>query len=319
MHRQQRAWMLTLGLTGALVVGCAGGAAVTTAPSEVAATAASVAPSPSTEAEATTRAPVAVTPVAVTPVATPEPTPCTAAETWDLLWVSDSTGSGGVPQAYADRIAAERGVCVRVVDAWTADLQARLVLDRLSGDQGGVLHSTMNGDVNLPEAVQDAEVIVISGNAAGSPTKGYDAPGCPLFFDPLRCPAAPDCTQPAMAQYEADLGAIFDKVFELRGGRPVVLRTHDWYTPPRAVSAWGTCKILDPCEACDAEVSAAVHRVAGPRGIPVAPYFETFGGDPANPMPRDLTWDAVHPSAKGATALAGLMAGLGYDPVKPAK
>jgi hypothetical protein len=42
---------------------------------------------------------------------------------WDLLWVSDSAGSGGVPEAYARRIEADLGVAVRVHDAWESSLR----------------------------------------------------------------------------------------------------------------------------------------------------------------------------------------------------
>jgi hypothetical protein len=83
---------------------------------------------------------------------------------WDLLWVSDSTGSGGVPEAYARRIEADLRVAVRVHDAWTSSLAAKTVLTILRGANGGVLFSAGSGKANLPELVREAEAIVVSGN-----------------------------------------------------------------------------------------------------------------------------------------------------------
>ncbi len=87
--------------------------------------------------ESTQPSPAATTTTQPSPSIEPSP----AGEVWDLLWVSDSTGSGGVPEAYAKRIEAAEGVTVRVRDGWTGNLQASSVLNTLRGTNGGVLSS----------------------------------------------------------------------------------------------------------------------------------------------------------------------------------
>ena len=46
-------------------------------------------------------------------------------EVWDLVYISDSLGSGGVPAAYAALIERDLGVTVEVHDMWTGGLTAR--------------------------------------------------------------------------------------------------------------------------------------------------------------------------------------------------
>ncbi|MDQ1324053.1 MAG: hypothetical protein QG587_1389 [Chloroflexota bacterium] len=288
----------------ALFVGACGGAGGTSAPP-------SVASAPSAE---TTQTPPAAT-VSTQPAPSVEPSP--AGETWDLLWVSDSTGSGGVPEAYAKRIEAAEGVTVRVRDGWTGSLQASSVLNALRGTNGGMLSSMGSGDFNLPDAVRDAEVIVISGGPGALPTLA----ACPPRLDPAAsCGTAPSCGPELWAPLEADLGAIFDEVFRLREGRPVILRTHDWYLPWGPHDAWEACNILESCVECaQRQFSAAIHRVASAHDVPVASYMAAFNGpnqDEALPSPW-IKDDGVHPTAEGAEHLADVVAALGFEPVTP--
>ena len=261
--------------------------------------------------------PMPVSPRPAAPSAVPSAT--AAAETWDLLWVTDSTGSNGVPAAYARRIEEDLGVSVRVHDGWTGNLSAAAVLHRLRGGEGGVLVSFGSGELNLPELVREAEVIVISGNHLGSVAPGQELEGCPSAPGQA-CPEAPSCESEAWAQYEADLIAIFDEVFRLREGRPVVLRTHDVYLPYGPALAWESCGQVDVCLACQRAASDAVHRAAAAKGVPVASYFHAFNGPNGDrPMPSTLISDGRHPSAAGAEALAAVVADLGYAVVTPTR
>ncbi len=256
----------------------------------------------------------------VTAVPSPSHAASPAAEAWDLLWVSDSSGSGGVPQAYADRLGSDLGVTVEVHPAWTGSLTAGTVLRTLRGANDGVLLSSGSGPVDLPELVRDADVIVVSGNPADSPTTGHPQGGsCAISYDPEpACESPTACGPDTWQQYEQDLVAIFDEIFRIRDGRPVVLRTHDWYLPWGPVATWRACDQVKVCAACFDEFSAAIHRAAASRGVPVAGYLHAFSGpDGDRPLPSDWTRDDVHPTAAGAEELAGVMADLGYDPVAP--
>ncbi len=305
-------------LVGVLVAACAGGgASPTAAPS-------TTAPPPSATPAATAAPSAPAPPPSVSPPVTaapsPSPAPSASDEAWDLLWVSPSTGSGGVPEAYARRIEADLGVSVRVHDAWTMNLSARTVLKTLRGMNDGILMSSGSGEVNLPELVRDAEVIVVQGSPTDSPTASHPWDyHCPDYVGPNPvCGSNTSCGPETWVQYEADLVAIFDEIFRIRGGRPVILRTADIYLPWGAAAGWQACDQVRICAACFGEFSDAIHRAAAARGVPVAGYYAAFSGPNGDqPLPSDWTRDELHPSEMGAVALAGVMADLGYEPVAP--
>ena len=284
-----------------LIAGCAGpGGSPSTAP---------VTATNSAGAPATTTAPPSLSPVA-SPVG----------DDWDLVWISDSTGSGGVPEAYARRIEADLGVRVRVHDAWTPLLSARNVLEKLRGKDGGILGSAGSGRVDLPALLREAEVVVVHGNAEQSPTTGHpwDWNCSPYFEESPACGTNTACGPETWEQYEADLRAIFDEIFRIREGRPVVLRTHDAYLPWGPVATWQACDQLQICAACWGAWSDAIHRAAAARGVPVAGYYAAFSGTNGDqPLPSAWTIDDVHPSKAGAGELADVMADLGYETVAP--
>lgn len=299
-----RGRMGVLLLVGAIAAACAGTSPATPAPPVVAPT-----PAPATSTSTANATPDA-----------PTPPPSPTVEPWDLVWISDSSGSGGVPEAYAARIRADLGVPVRVHDAWTGGLTASTVLYILRGNMNGVLPSWGSGMVNLPDLVRAAEVIVVSGNPADSrDTSKPDTWNCAIDFEPEPdCKPTTDCGPDYFAPYVADLEAIFDEIFTIRGGRPVILRTHDWYLPWGPARTWDTCNQTAVCVGCWHEYSDAIHRAAASRGVPVAGYYEAFSGpEGVEPLPSDWIVDDVHPSKTGADAFADVVADLGYDEVSP--
>lgn len=286
-----------------LIAGCAGGDA---SPS-----AASAAAAPPTAAPAVTVAPSATESPAESSAASP------AAEAWDLVWISDSSGSGGIPEAYGQRIEADLGIPVVVHDAWTGGLTARNLLEKLRGKDDGMLGSFGSGPVNLPELVRDAEVIVVSGNPEGSGLA--DTWNCAIYFEEEpACKQTTDCGPAFFEPYVADIEAIFDEIFKIRDGRPVILRTNDWYLPWGPAQTWATCNQTTVCAGCWREYSDAIHRAAAAHGVPVAGYYAAFSGPNGDqPLPSDWIVDDVHPSKTALDAFVGVIADLGYDPVAP--
>ena len=134
------------------------------------------------------------------------------------------------------------------------------------------------------------------------------------------CGATPSCGADAYAPSESDLVAIFDEVFRIREGRPVILRTHDKYLPWGPRVTWQACQIVEPCVQCmQRQLSAAIHRAAAARGVPVAGYMAAFNG-PNQDEPLPSPWiknDGLHPTAEGAEHLADVVAALGFEPVTP--
>jgi lysophospholipase L1-like esterase len=253
-------------------------------------------------------------------VATAAPALSPPAKPMNVVWISDSSGSGGVPEAYGRRIEADLGVTVQVQSAWTGGLSIKRILDVLQGAEDGVIQTVGSGKVNLSDLVRDADVIVVSGNPLRSDTPGHpQGQGCPEYFDP-NPPDDPvtESGPETWQQYEANIVAVIDEIFKFREGRPVILRTHDWYLPWGPLATWTSLDRVDACVAAWHEFSAAIHRAAAQRNVPVAGYYAAFSGPNGDqPLPSAWTSDDVHPSAAGAEALAGVMADLGYDLVAP--
>ena len=264
---------------------------------------------------------ITVAPTTTAPSATTLPVTTTAPpEVWDLVVISDSLLSGGVAAEYAARIEQDLGVTVRVHDLWTPDLTARDVLDKLRGKDDGFLTSSGSGRHNLLELIPEAEVIVVIGNPDESGTaenpSDWDC-SVGLQADPACEEVKGVCGPETWVQYEADLGAIFEEVFALRGGEPVVLRTTDWYLPRVPLENWRACGCEEVCKGCWSEFSAAIHRAAAVHRVPVAGLLEAFSGpDLARDMPREYMSN-LGPSAEGAAAIADVLAALGYEAVAP--
>ena len=295
-------------VVGLLVAGCGGGAVEeTTVPTTLA----------PTSTTATTTGGATTTSAATTTA----PTTTVPAEAWDLVYISDSLGSGGVPAAYAALIERDLGVTVVVHDMWTGGLTAKNILDKLRGKDDGFLTSSGSGRHNLLELISEAEVIVVAGNHEGSETA--DQPwdwNCANEYEaaPVCGETTEVCGPETWAQYEADLGAIFDEIFALRDGEPVILRTLDWWIPWGPLETWRACDREQPCKRCWVQFSDAIHRAAAAHEVPVAGLMVAFSGaDLSLDMPREYCRDDVHPSAEGAAAIAGVLADLGYETVTP--
>jgi hypothetical protein len=245
------------------------------------------------------------------------PAPSAPGEVWDLLWISDSTGSGGAPWLYADRIREDVGVEVDVTDGWMLNLGAGIILDTLRGRNDGLPYVSA-GTIDLAAAVREAEVIVVSGNPETVLPAGHV--GCPAAYDPAPvCSPPPDaCDAETWAGYEAMLEATFDEIFKIREGRPVILRTHDYYLSWGPVAVAEACDCVEVCLECSRQMSAAIHRAGASRGVPVADFLTTFSGPNGDKvLPKDWMPDGVHPTAEASAELAKVVASLGYDPVVP--
>ena len=238
-------------------------------------------------------------------------------EVWDLVYVSDSTG-WGVANKYAARIQNDLGVQVEVHDLWAGGLPLLNVLEALRGER--ILRTWFSGAVDLVPFIEEAEVIVVAGNPTRSETADYPFDmNCALGLEtnPV-CRESTACGPETWTQYETDLAAVFDEIFAIRSGEPVILRTKDMYLPWGPLQTWRECGHEQVCKTCFSNMSDAIHRVADRYGIPVAGQMRAFSGPNLDQdMPRDYIKDDVHPSDEGAMALASVLADLGYEPVVP--
>jgi hypothetical protein len=235
----------------------------------------------------------------------------TAREPMDLVWISDSVG-WGVAGFYAEHIREDLGVAVRAQDRWEGDLTAATVLQRL--------RTPKHRWIRL---IRNAEVIFVSGNSYGLyQGKGGNcvSTGCkrPITYGPR-----------AHRQYIAVLKAIYRRIFEIRNGRPVIMRTNNWYAPaisqpPNSLFyepvSWKSCGIVDLCTKCFERLSWAISRAAGPYHVRVADVYTAFNGPDhrEDPVAKGyIQEDGIHVSDAGRAVFAQTLADLGYEPARP--
>lgn len=258
------------------------------------------------------------TPTQVPPTAAPTPTNSSdGSEVWDLVYISDSSGMG-VADKYAAHIEQDMGVHIEVHDLWGGGNSAQYILGALRGER--YLTTFIHMGVDLVPFIEEAEVIVVYGNPLESETAEHPWDwNCAIGYDDdPECLASTSCGEETFAQYEADLAAIYEEIFAIRGGEPVILRTADWYLPWGPLETWRTCGHEQMCKQCQLNWLEAIHRVADEYGVPVAGLMEAFSGPNLDrEMPREFIRDDVHPSDEGAAAIADVLADLGYEPVAP--
>jgi len=232
--------------------------------------------------------------------------------TWDLLWVTDSSG-WGVAEIYGQYIAKDNDVEVNVFDSWVGVLSVGRILQGLNEQ------NTTNLDLNkLRERIAESEVIVIYGNPEDS-----SDPSNPLDFncgtDFIGKCYVNNCSMDAFSKYISDLKEIYAIIFEIRQGKPTIIRAIDAYNP-RLVSACKPDGVLDVCVECWETYNEAIHQAADEMGIPVANVFDAWNGMDhlEDPVEKGYTReDKIHPSEKGATVIAQLLRDLGYEPIIP--
>lgn len=226
----------------------------------------------------------------------------------DLVWISDSVGLYTAPH-YAFRIRRDLGVRVRVHDEWQMSLSADLVLARL--------RKPSHPWVRL---IRNAEVIFVSGNPAG-----LVSDECVMRLEP------PIDTRPQVwTKYVATLKAIYKRIFAIRKGRPVILRTNNWYVPviyhaPPAWSgfppvSWQQAGVLEPCTKRWEQFSAAIARAAGAYSVPVADLYGAFNGKShlEDPVAKGyIQGDVTHINNRGRKVFVRTLAALGYKRVAP--
>jgi hypothetical protein len=237
-----------------------------------------------------------------------------AGKPYDLVWISDSTG-WGVAGVYAGRIRQDLHVKVRVHDRWEGGLPAMEILKRL--------RTPRIDFTGLIPLVRDAEVIVVGGSPAGlEVVKGGD---CVTSNKP---PA--EVGQQAWPKYIAGLKAIYKRIFEIRKGAPVILRTYTYYVPVIAhapaelpgVTSWDEAGITDICTKKFEWHAWAIRQAAAAYRVPVADVYTAFNGKTHREDPVAKGYikpDNEHPNARGAALIAKTLAAPGYKPVTPPK
>ena len=222
-------------------------------------------------------------------------------EPWDLVWISDSSGQW-IADEWAILIEEAEGVEVRVHDYMIGGVKAEVILQMLSDVE------------NIREKVAEAEVIVVHG-APSDDTGPPDTLVCrstgAINPDPPSLPA--DFTV-----YGDVYRDIFDVIFELRAGRPTVIRAYDEWAG--LVVLWGEEGIEEECTAAWEAQAGAIHEAAAEYGVVTASFYDAANGPDHDEDPQEKGYtagDGYHPSPEGASAMAEVLHSLGYGAIIP--
>ena len=234
----------------------------------------------------------------------------TTSEPWDLVWITDSTGWGAA-SFYGRNLKRDRGVTIRVHDQWVGGLSAATILSRLK--------SPSDPWVRL---VRDAEVIVVHGNPVGLEiVKGGD---CVSSSEPPRV-VGPQ----AWPKFIVTMKAIYKQIFEIRNGKPVILRTTTPYVPvihtaPNSFGSpsksWDEAGITEQCTKKWGWFTWAIRQAAAPYHVRIADVYTAFNGTShlEDPVAKGYIGpDGIHPNNKGRAVIAKTLSDLGYRKVRP--
>ncbi len=314
--REKRSLKYTFGLmlTLLLTAGCIATVPEPAATSTLTSPAATLKPTatPTPIPPTATREPTATLTATLTvtrPSTTPAEMPKGPGVEWHLVVISESSG-WGLGAAFASQIEKDVGVEVTLEDFAIGNLSA-----------GDVLHE-LNARPSIPElqglssALMDADFVLLFPSPMTS--LGLDAfqsfERC--FGDAVGIPAP--CAPEASEKYTADLEAIWTKVFELRSGKPTILRALDDATP--FINRWNENQIFTVCTGCWECYSAAARRAADAFHIPFLSRYDIYNGVDHNIDPGQQGYiggDGVHPNGLAQAYTAGLLSKLGYEPVTP--
>ena len=258
-----------------------------------------------------------------TPVPTATPVPFPGLSEWDLLFISDSSNIG-VGDIYARLIEADQHVKVNLHDCWRGNLQAFSELQMLQNNS-----LPCDPNKSWADLVREAEVIVVfggpalsvptdgswSGNtswvscvAGGARAKGLDAAAAATY----KADIVKSCNPDTFALYRTHLGALFDKIFELRAGSPVIMRATDSYIT--LFSTWQAAGVEDCCSTCFEAFSSAIHQVAAEHKVPVGSSMTALNGQNHQADPTELGYIGPdgHLSNLGAQRVAQALQQTGY-------
>jgi hypothetical protein len=226
-------------------------------------------------------------------------------EPWDLVWFSDSTGFG-IADLWAERIQKELGVEVVVHDYAADGLSAATVLSWIGdGDQSRS---------DLQKTLADADVVLVYGNPEGSGVTS-DIGICVSTDTTVR--EAPSHNAAEDWQPYGDvLVQIYERIFDLRGGRATIVRAMDMYNP--VIADWRQAGIEPECTAAWEMMSQTVRDAAMRYDVPVVSMYDAFNGVDHSQDPRQrgyITSDGRHTTDEGKAAMVDMLDSLGYEPI----
>ena len=108
------------------------------------------------------------------------------------------------------------------------------------------------------------------------------------------------------------------EIFELRAGRPTVIRVLDQAAV--GIADWREVGIEAECTATWEALSAAIREATGEYGVATASIYDLFNGPDHDEDPREkgyIAGGSYYPSRDGALAKAEVLHDLGYGAIIP--
>jgi hypothetical protein len=217
------------------------------------------------------------------------------AESWDLLYISDSSG-WKTGEAYARLAEEELGIPVRLLP-WRVPSRPLVQAKQMIADN--------------PEMVAEAEIVVLGGNPLDSGTREEGVFAC-WPAEPVQ-EFAPYTTED-WVPYADLLESTFDDVRTARQGQPTVLRAVDIYVP--VVAKWQELGITDECTEFQESFTAAVRAGAEAAGAAMVSMYDAFNGPTHDQDPVAAGYilaDGLHLTDAGGEVGGAALAAAGFD------
>lgn len=301
--------VILLVVVGLVVVSCGGGESTgTTSPAGAA-----IAASPTASVASTT-----------TPTSTQQTEsdvgPFPAGEPVDLLVMTDSSG-WGIAERLAPLAADALDREVRVRDwarggepitnilEWVqtilADEVAEAEIIVMYGYPGGLEYELP--EPSLLSCFEAADAVVEPEEYTGDWTPG-------TRWEPTPVVPTTDDWRP----YRDVLDQLYDEIWELRAGKPTIIRTYD--VPLGLIGPWKELGIEAECTANWEVQFQVVREAAEANGAGFVSVLDIFNGPNRDEDPLEKGWmsgDLMHPEGEGWDIIAELLAAYGFEPGQP--
>ena len=215
--------------------------------------------------------------------------------------------------------------CIGFVDQYAAALQAATaktvaVVNNSEHNNNTVepLLAGLTNQQNRIEAVANADAIIV-GIAHNDVPMNRDDDACDGAFSefPDWSTFTQSCIDTEVARFTPTYEALFERVAELRAGKPTILRTinryNDWNGwPGHDLSSKGLAATTKVIAAWNDMICAAAEA----NGFLCADISTAFNGeDGTTPSGDLLAGDYTHPSQKGNDTIAEVLIDLGFAPL----
>jgi hypothetical protein len=221
---------------------------------------------------------------------------------WNLVVIGDSS-VWGLGDALAALIEKEVNKPVVVHDFALSTLSAGEVVQVLETGK-----STRFQLMKLEDALKKADFVVMFAN----PEDSEDIEHPNEIGSCFAAQAPGPCGLEVYDVYIDHLQFIWEKIYELKAGEPVILRAIDFYNP--LIARWQATGVEEACTACWEHLNDAVRIAAERANVPYVSRFDVYNGlnHDEDPIQKGFISDGEHSSELGARVQAEAITKIGY-------